>query len=100
MGDESYFFDTGLEKFTLGRSLHVNARIDKKYVSKHHAHITYHEGEFVLHDTSLNGTFIETEELGKIRLQGQKAYLFGDGKISLGTPIDRDDRYLISFHCH
>ena len=100
IGEESYFFDSSLDKFSLGRSLNVDARIDNKFVSKKHAHITYTDGEFVLQDTSLNGTFIETEELGKIRLQGQKVYLYGDGKISLGTPIDREDQQLIYFHCH
>ncbi len=100
IGEENYFFDSSLDKFSLGRSLHVDARIDNKFVSKKHAHITYTDGEFVLQDTSLNGTFIETEELGKIRLQGQKVYLYGDGKISLGTPIDREDQQLIYFHCH
>lgn len=99
IGGESYFLDTSLDKFSLGRSLHVDERIDNKFVSKKHAHIIYCDGEFVLQDTSLNGTFIETEELGKIRLQGQKVYLYGDGKISLGTPIDREDQQLIYFHC-
>ncbi len=99
IADQRYFFDTSLDKFVLGRSLHANARIDNKFVSKKHAYITYREGEFVLQDTSLNGVFIETEELGKIRMQGQKVYLYGEGIISLGSPIDPSSKDLIHFYC-
>ena len=97
---KNYFFDSSLDEFTFGRAKECDFSIVNKYVSKQHAHIKYRNGEFVLQDKSMNGTFIETEELGKVRLQGQKVYLFGDGKISLGTPIDRDDQPLIYFHCH
>lgn len=99
IADERYFFDSNLEQFTLGRSLHVNARLDSKFISKNHAYISYHEGEFVLQDTSRNGTFFKTQELGKIRLQGQKVYLYGEGIISLGTPIDPKSELLIHFDC-
>jgi len=99
IGEESYFFDNSLEKFSLGRSLQVDVRIGTRFVSKQHANISYLDGEFVLQDISLNGTFMETEELGKIRLQGQKVYLFGEGKISLGEPLGREDQQIIYFHC-
>ncbi len=98
-GDERYFLDTGLKKITLGRSKRADIRIDNKFASKNHAYLTYHEGEFVLQDTSLNGTFIETEELGKIRLQDQKVYLYGLGVISLGMPIDMKSVSVIRFYC-
>ena len=100
IGEKSYFFDNNsLEKFSQGRSLHVDVRIVTRFVSKHHANISYLDGEFVLQDISLNGTFMETEELGKIRLQGQKVYLFGEGKVSLGEPLGREDQQIIYFHC-
>ena len=97
---KNYFFDSNLDEFTLGRAKECNLCLVNKYISKHHAHIKYRNGEFVLQDNSRNGTFIETEELGKVRIQGQKVYLFGDGKISLGTPIDREYHPVIYFHCH
>ena len=96
---QEYFFDTHLEQFSLGRSHQCDVRIDDSFVSKHHANISYKEGEFVLLDQSLNGTFIETEDLGRIRVQGQKVYLFGEGLISLGTPIDHKDQECIRFLC-
>lgn len=99
IGEESYFFDTSLDKFNLGRSIHVDVRIGTHFVSRQHAEISYLDGEFVLQDTSLNGTFMETEELGKIHIQGQKVYLFGEGKISLGASLDREDQQIIYFHC-
>ncbi len=94
-----FYFDTNLKQFSLGRSHQCDLRIDSRFVSKHHAVISYENGEFVLQDNSLNGTFIETEDLGKIRIQGQKAYLYGDGVMSFGTPIDRDKHNCIIFHC-
>jgi hypothetical protein len=97
---QRYFFDTSLERFTLGRSHNSELRIVNSFVSKHHAYITYENGEFVLQDRSLNGTFIEAEDLGKIRIQGQKAYLYGDGIMNLGKPIDRSENDFITFHCH
>jgi hypothetical protein len=96
---QRYYFDTGLERFTLGRSHSSELRIVNSFVSKHHAYITYENGEFVLQDESLNGTFIEAEDLGKIRIQGQKAYLYGDGIMSLGRPINRAEEDFIKFHC-
>lgn len=98
--DKKYYFDSTLNGFTLGRANECDLSILNKYVSKQHAHIKYSDGEFVLQDISTNGTFIETDELGKVRLQGQKVYLYGEGKISLGTPIDRDDQPVIYFLCH
>lgn len=96
---QEYFFDTDLDQFSLGRSHQSDVRIDDSFVSKHHALISYNDGEFVLQDKSLNGTFIETEDLGKLRIQGQKVYLFGNGVISLGTPIDHKDQERIQFYC-
>lgn len=98
-GGQSYYFDTRLKQFTLGRSHQCDLRIVNSFVSKHHAIISYENGEFVLKDDSLNGTFIEADDLGKMRIQGQKAYLYGDGTLSLGAPIDREDETCIHFHC-
>lgn len=99
-GGQRYYFDTSLKQFSLGRSHQCDLRIVNSFVSKHHAIITYENGEFVLQDGSLNGTFIEALDIGKIRIQGQKAYLYGDGIMSLGRPIDRVQNDYITFRCH
>jgi len=96
---ENFFFDTKLKKFSLGRSHQSDVRIKNSFVSKNHAVISYDNGEFVLQDESLNGIFIEAEDLGKVRIQGQKAYLYGDGVMSLGKPIDAENSICIKFHC-
>ncbi|MEM7401215.1 MAG: FHA domain-containing protein [Pseudomonadota bacterium] len=99
-GDQKYFFDTHLKSFTLGRSLQSDLRVDNRFVSKQHASISYNNGEFVLMDRSLNGTFIKTEDLGKIRIHGQKVYLYGTGVISLGHPLHRNEEVsCIHFNC-
>lgn len=96
---QRFYFDTRLKQFSLGRSHQCDLRIDGRFISKHHAHISYENGEFMLQDHSLNGTFIEAEDVGKISILAQKAYLYGDGSISLGKPIDHDDNVCIKFHC-
>lgn len=96
---QRFFFEADLKQFSMGRSHQCDARINSRFVSKHHLMLSYENGEFVLQDNSLNGTFIETEDLGKMRIQGQKAYLFGEGVMSLGKPIDRDQNNCIHFKC-
>jgi len=96
---QKYFFDTDLGRFNIGRSHQCDARINNRFVSKHHLILSYDNGEFVMQDNSLNGTFIETEDLGKMRIQGQKAYLYGEGVLSLGKPIDREQNNCIHFQC-
>lgn len=98
-GEESFDLDTDSKRFDLGRSLKSSLRVDNKYVSKQHAYIEYANNEFVLHDTSMNGTFIETAELGKVHLRDQRAYLVGKGKISLGKPAREEETEEIYFNC-
>ena len=97
--NQNFFFDTRLLHFNLGRSHQSDLLIDNRFVSKKHAIISYENGEFVLQDNSLNGTFIKMEDLGKIRIQGQKVYLYGTGVISLGVPIGKNEEPFISFYC-
>lgn len=99
LGDQNYYFDSNLSGFALGRALQSDLRFDNRFVSKDHAIISYKNGEFVLQDKSLNGTFVETEDLGRIRIHGQKVYLFGTGVISLGRPIHRNKESCILFNC-
>ena len=97
--NQNFFFDTRLQNFSLGRSHQSDLRIESRFVSKKHAVISYENGEFVLQDDSLNGTFIKMEDLGKIRIQGQKVYLYGAGVINLGMPIGKNEEPVIYFHC-
>ena len=99
-GDESFYLDKETKCFNLGRSLQSSLRVDNKYVSKHHAYIEYTNNEFVLHDKSKNGTFIETAELGKIHLRDQRAYLVGEGKISFGKSAKKSEAEEIYFNCY
>ena len=96
---KNFYFDENLQQFIVGRSHESELRIDNRFISRKHALFSYKNGEFVLTDNSLNGTFIETEDLGKIRIHGQKVYLYGNGIVSLGRPIDADESTLIHFQC-
>jgi type VI secretion system protein len=55
----------------------------QRYVSAHHARIHYHEGEYLLEDTSTNGTFLNDDDrplskLGPRRLQNGDLLRVGD----------------------
>lgn len=79
--------------FSLGRAESVDLTINNPAASRHHLHIEFRLGEFVLVDQSTNGTFVITAP-GKRLSDGQALYLHhqewtfaGTGQISLGQPF-------------
>ena len=85
--------------FTLGRSTTCELSVKNRYVSNHHAQIEHFEGEFILIDHSVNGTYVESDEEGRYHVYGDKIYLSGEGVISLGTPRKVSERDLIYYSC-
>jgi type VI secretion system protein len=68
----------------------------QRYVSAHHARIHYHEGEYLLEDTSTNGTFLNDDDqplskLGPRRLQNGDLLRVGDYQlvVAIDTPSPR-----------
>lgn len=93
---EAYALD---EPFTLGRSSKCNLRVNNSYTSNYHAQIEHFEGEFILTDHSLNGTYVESAREGKYHVSGDKIYIYGEGVISLGTPKNYSEQDLIEYRC-
>ncbi len=87
------------EPFTLGRSNQCHLRVNTSYTSNRHAQIEHFEGEFILTDHSLNGTYVESTQEGKYYVSGDKIYIYGEGVISLGTPRIYSEHDLIQYRC-
>jgi class 3 adenylate cyclase len=89
--------------FVFGRHIDSNLVVNAETVSRSHAQILCRYGEFVLLDTSTNGTYINTASGPHIsgsmemHLHHREWYMIGDGTISLGRPISDDNPLLITF---
>lgn len=96
---KSNYFDSTLEKLCIGRSLICDVQLNNRFVSKKHAYIRYQNGNYILQDESLNGTFVEIVGNGRIHLQGQELCLAGSGKICFGAPVGAEKQQTIYFYC-
>ncbi len=83
----------------VGRSHECDLLIPDRYVSSIHARFEYINGEFVLMDLSLNGTFVQSDKEGNFHILGDKIYLWGSGLISFGRPIKSNGEDLIRYFC-
>ena len=74
-------------ELALGTDPSVAVRIDRKFISRHHAHIECHNNDFVLVDHSTNGTYVQTEDERVRFVRRGEMRLWGNGWISLGEPL-------------
>jgi len=78
----------GVEGGTIGRSSDNDWILPdpQRYISAHHARIFFHEGHFVIEDTSTNGVFVNDDErtlreLGPYRLRSGDVLRLGEYQI-------------------
>ena len=69
---------------TVGRSPHCDLVIDAGEVSRVHARIERRQGYFVLVDVSSNGTLVDREGGGRVRIRRDEIRLAGSGTIAVG----------------
>lgn len=86
-------------KLVVGRGSQCDIRIKAKFASRVHAVFEYRDGAFVVIDESTNGTFLATDQGDNVHLVGEEMTLSGTGYISLGAPVDHDDKEIIRFSC-
>ena len=82
-----------------GRDSSCDIVVKNKYTSRSHARFECRDGALMIVDKSANGTYITTDRGKEIRLKGNKIKLLGSGLISLGSPVNRDDKKIIHFSC-
>ena len=85
--------------FSLGRSPAASIYVNTQFVSRIHAFIEFNRGKYTLIDKSSNGTYVSFNDTGQsVFLHREAMPLTGDGTLSLGKPIDKDDEALVSFY--
>lgn len=80
-----------LGTFMIGRGVQCDLVINSRNASRCHAKIEYRRGKFILIDESTNGTFVHTDEGKEIYLRREEIALSGEGKISLGERIEKNN---------
>ena len=73
-------------KINMGREDNCQVAIKNEFVSRQHATIELHSGNFIITDHSSNGTFIKSGD-SVTRLSRDNTKLSGSGIISLGQPF-------------
>ena len=73
----------------LGRSPQASFCVDDSRVSRSHARVDWHSGNFQLSDLSYNGTYVRFNDGEIVSLRRGSCILHGNGSIGLGaSPID------------
>ena len=68
---------------TIGRELDNNIELKDQDVARYHARITYHAGEYVIHDLEgSSGTFVNGEKISKKTLSPGDTIRAGDTELA------------------
>lgn len=81
----------------LGRALDNDIAVFNDEASRHHAQILYRHGQFVLHDTSTNGTYVRKDALLPFVVRRDSIVLDGQGVICLGASPEQAGSQHIEF---
>ena len=85
---------------TIGRNSDCSFVVDTPLASRVHASIELRRGKYVITDQGTNGTYLSTDSGQKIYLRREEFILHGQGKLSLGKPLDKcEDDDLVYFDC-
>jgi pSer/pThr/pTyr-binding forkhead associated (FHA) protein len=88
--DHKVTHDGGDSTLVLGSQPDVDLRLPREFTSRHHARIERRNHDFVLVDTSTNGTYVQTEDERVTYVHHGVLRLWGEGWISLGEPLSGD----------
>ena len=83
--------------FTIGRDENCNLQIDSRFASRLHCKVFFDKRNFMLIDSSSNGTFIRNGSAQPLQLNKSVAPMAGSGCIKLGERITPNDKQLILY---
>ena len=81
----------------IGRSLDCDVLIAHDKVSRTHAKILYRHPEYLIVDTSMNGTYIVPENGPSVHLNRRETVLFGRGRLYMGSDPEAQNATWIDF---
>jgi|GEM_PF-1093429 hypothetical protein len=85
--------------FLMGRRQQCDLVLDQDYVSREHARVVFRNGQFVLIDQSLNGTYLRLQNGEMHHLHQGERLLTGSGYLSLGRSLlDNGDNLIYFFY--
>jgi adenylate cyclase len=85
--DQSAVLDGHCRNVSLGSQAGSGLQVGGPYTSRRHATIERRNQAYVLVDHSTNGTFVQTEDERVTFVRRGEVRLWGDGWISLGSPL-------------
>ncbi len=75
---------------TIGRQSDNDLVVDREYVSRTHATVSWRDGKHILADQSSNGTYLVPNGGVKVHLRREETMLNGSGLIFLGVDPDKE----------
>jgi len=96
-GGRDYIVDPIKTPFTIGRDASCDLTIDSSFASRQHCKILFHNKNFILKDSSTNGTFMRTGGAPPVKLHDSMLSLTSNGSIKLGEAMKVGDTDVISF---
>jgi adenylate cyclase len=98
--DQTIMVDQHRPAVTLGRLKHNDIIITQNCVSRSHARIEFHKGQFKLIDHSSNGTYLEFKAGEKVHIRQHEAFLVDQGCFGLGNQVGQDAQTVVRFTIH
>ncbi len=99
-GGESRIIDERISVLTLGRTDDCDIAVEHDEASRQHARIEYSNGQFLLTDSSTNGTYIMRDLYAPLFVRRDTVVLEGDGFLGLGALIERESDYAVKYEIH
>ena len=96
-GGKDYVIDATKIPFTIGRDAGCDLTINSTFASRQHCKVLFHNKNFILKDSSTNGTFMRTGGAPPVKLHDSMLSITSNGSIKLGEAMKVGDTDLITF---
>lgn len=96
-GEQAFVFDNRQHVIAIGRDMACDLPINSAKVSRSHARIIYRLGNFVLIDTSTNGTYLYPDNGTASRVQKNMIVLSGKGRLGFGLGWEANTPHSFEF---
>lgn len=100
-GADTFEMNNQQKTIKIGRGEDCDFIVDTALASRVHVIVEVRRGKFIITDQGTNGTYVGTNSGQEVYLRREEFILHGNGKISLGQPLQEcDAAELIYFECH